>query len=161
MKFALAIVVVIGVAIGASMPAPTPRPVAAAPAAPAERDDTRRPTVLQRGDGGHFWATVEVNGQPVRFIVDTGASTVALSVADARKAGVAFDPARFEPIGQGAGGVVRGEVVTLGEVALDGKEATGLKAVVLDGGEISLLGQNFLRIMNVEIKGDTMTLNPG
>lgn len=158
MKLALASVVAVGIAVGSSLPMGT----TAAPSVPAaERDGTRRPTVIERGDAGHFWATVEVNGTPIRFVVDTGATTVALSTADAERAGVRFDPDRFHPIGQGAGGEVRGAVVTLGEVALDGKEATGLKAVVLDGSRVSLLGQNFLRIMNVEIKGDTMTLSPG
>ena len=76
----------------------------------------------------------------------------------AAEAGLAFDPGAFAPVGRGAGGVVRGQEVTIGRVSLDGKAAMGLRGVVLDGSETSLLGQNYLRRLDVSIRGDTMTL---
>lgn len=156
MKLALASVVAIGVAIGVSLPAAPPR---AAPAPIVARvEDAPRETVLDRSPGGHFYAVAEVNGEPIRFIVDTGASTIAFSEADAKRAHLPFDRADFRPVGRGASGVVSGQEVTVGEIALDGKKGEGLRGVVMEGAEMSLLGQNYLRHLDVQIKGDTMTL---
>ena len=118
------------------------------------------PTRVRRAPNGHFFVSALVNGQPVRFLVDTGATTVALTLEDARRAGVAFDPASFEVIGQGAAGPVRGQAMHLRSVELDGKERLHVSAVVIDGGDISLLGQSYLsRLSNVQMRGDEMVLN--
>src|SRR5689334_9050019 len=53
------------------------------------------PTRIRRAPNGHFFVNALVNGQPVRFLVDTGATTVALTVEDARRVGVPFDQASF------------------------------------------------------------------
>lgn len=115
--------------------------------------------VLDRESDGHFYASVEVNGTPIRMLVDTGASGVALSREDARRASIATSIAMPTVVGEGAGGEVRGEVVTIDRIALGGESASGIRAVVLDGGDMSLLGQNFLREFgSVEISGDRMVL---
>jgi aspartyl protease family protein len=162
MRLALFTMVVIGVGIGVAMPAPKPDVAPTAATAVAASDQaaaTAVDTVLERSPGGHFYAVAQVNGEPIRFIVDTGASTIAFSLEDARRARIPFDPSRFEAVGKGASGVVRGEEITVDRIALDGKEATGLRGLVMEGSEMSLLGQNYLRRMNsVEIRGDTMTL---
>lgn len=159
MKLALFIVVVVGVAIGAAMPAPEPKTEAAAVVTTKAPEVKASDTVLERSAGGHFYAVAEVNGEPIRFIVDTGATTVAFSLEDARRARIPFDPADFDVIAKGAAGMIRGQEVTIDRVTLDGKEATGLRGIVMEGSEMSLLGQNYLRRMNsVEIRGDTMTL---
>lgn len=114
---------------------------------------------LQRAADGHFYADVLVNNANVRFMVDTGASGVALAQGDARSAGIAFSPAEFQVVGQGASGDVRGQPVQLDRISLGGTEATDLPAVVLDGSPHSLLGQTFLRqFRTVTIEGDTMVL---
>lgn len=160
MKIALALVVAVGIGIGVSLPAP--RPAAVTAAAPvADEDDAPRPTVLERRRNGHFYATVEVNGEPIRFLVDTGASMIALTEKDARRARIAFDPDRYVVVGRGAAGAVTGQDVTVNSAVLDGKRGERLRGVVLDGADVSLLGQNFLRRMEVSISGDTMTLRPG
>lgn len=157
MKLALAVVVAIGVAIGVSLPAASPRAVTQ-PAPVAVDKEAPRETVLERSPGGHFYAVAEVNGEPIRFIVDTGASTIAFSEADAKRARLPFDRASFRPVGRGASGIVNGQEVTVGEIALDGKKGQGLRGVVMEGAEMSLLGQNYLRRLDVRISGDTMTL---
>lgn len=156
MKFAFALVVVAGVGIGLLLPGnkqPAPVAVVAVPA------DARQTTVLTREDNGHFYTAADVNNEPIRFVVDTGATTVALTIADARRAHISVDPSRFEPVGMGAGGVVNGQRVHVNELVLEGKRATDFSALVLDGLTVSLLGQSYLKTLDqVEIRGDTMTL---
>lgn len=155
MKIALLLFVVVGIGVGVSIPVTRPRP--AAPAAVAA--DRPVETVLERSGGGHFYAAVDVNDEPIRFLVDTGASMVALTMEDARRAHVAFDPAQFEVVGKGASGDVRGQEVRIASLVLDGKRATDIRGVVLENSEMSLLGQSFLRhVETVEIKGDEMRL---
>src|SRR5215211_6294975 len=76
---------------------------------------------LQREDNGHFYAEVAINGSPVRVLVDTGASGIALSRSDAQRAGLAVSAGMFEVIGEGADGDVHGEYVTLDRVSLGSK----------------------------------------
>src|SRR5688572_24914000 len=99
---------------------------------------------LTRQQDGHFYIDSLVNGMPVRFLVDTGASMVALSVKDAQYAAVPVNPAQFEVVGRGASGEVRGQQVELSELTLDGKRISSIDAVVIEGGEQSLLGQSVL-----------------
>jgi aspartyl protease family protein len=116
-------------------------------------------TRVRRSALGHFYVHALVNGQLVRFVVDTGATTVALTPEDAERAGVKIDPSSFEVVGQGAAGPVRGQMVELDSVNLDGKQVNHIRAMVLDGADISLLGQNYLsRIRSVQMAGDEMIL---
>ena len=157
MKYALLAVTVAGIAIGLALPGGKPK--AAPPALAATVTDQPRETVLDREDNGHFFTVANVNGEPIKFVVDTGATTVALTEDDARRAGVSFDPGQFDVVGSGASGAVRGQEVLLDNVELDGKRVSGIHALVLDGLTISLLGQNYLRHLDsVSISGDKMTL---
>jgi aspartyl protease family protein len=114
---------------------------------------------LERETDGHFYADVRINGATVHTLVDTGATGIALSREDARKAGLPTSIGMPDVVGQGADGEVRGEFVTLDTVSLGGKSVKGLDAVVLNRGEQSLLGQTFLsEFETVEIRGDTMVL---
>lgn len=133
--------------------APAVRP--SAPAAAGWGTETR----LRRERGGHFLAQARINGQPIEAVVDTGATTVALTVADAQRAGIAVDPSRFDVVGSGASGAVRGHEISLGSVSVDGKEVRSIRGVVLEGLDVSLLGQSYLsRIGGVEMRGDEMIL---
>ena len=115
--------------------------------------------VLERRGDGHFYADVEVNGVPISMLVDTGASAVALSAEDARRAGIATTIGMSEVIGEGAGGAVQGDIVTIDRIRLGDTEKSGVTAAVLKGGSTSLLGQSFLREFDqVEIRGDRMHL---
>lgn len=116
-------------------------------------------TRLARSEGGHFYANAEVNGQLVRFVIDTGASSVALTVDDARRIGIPFSTGEFSVIGSGASGPVRGKQIILDKVSLDGKDVVKVRGAVLEGLGISLLGQSYLsRISAVEMHGDSMRL---
>lgn len=117
-------------------------------------------TVLRRQPDGHFYADVQVNGRTVRFMVDTGASGIALTRDDARRAGIDFDPSRFEVVGSGASGPVKGQRVRIADMRLDLKQVANVDAAVLDDGlSVSLLGQSFLsRFGTVQIESDRMTL---
>lgn len=115
--------------------------------------------ILQRSENGHFYAEVEVNGVPIRMLVDTGASGIALSRDDARAVGIATSIGMNDVVGEGAGGSVHGDFVTIDRITLGSKSVEQMPALVLNGGEQSLLGQSFLKqFASVEIHGDTMTL---
>jgi aspartyl protease family protein len=114
---------------------------------------------LDRHWDGHFYADAEVNGQRIHFLVDTGATVIALSREDARRAGIATSIGMPGVVGEGASGAIHGEVATLDRVTLGSTTAHDMEAVVLDGGSRSLLGQSFLsKFASVEIHGDTMVL---
>lgn len=116
-------------------------------------------TTLYRGANGHFFADGQVNGMTVHFLIDTGASGVALTADDAQRAGLQFSSLEFTPVGSGASGEVRGKLVTLDRVSLGGRTVEGVSGVILEGGQMSLLGQSFLSQMGtIEIKGDQMVI---
>lgn len=114
---------------------------------------------LQRKANGHFYADVAINGTPVTMLIDTGASGIALSREDARKAGIPTSIGMNEVVGRGADGSVHGEFTTIDRIAMGEKTAEQMPATILNSGEQSLLGQSFLqKFASVEIRGDTMTL---
>jgi aspartyl protease family protein len=159
-------VIALGAAIGFLIPAGhRAGPAAAGPkmvsSAPGDASASMAPveTKLERMPNGHFYAEGNVNGQPVRLVVDTGASTVALTIADAQRIGVPFSTGAFTVIGSGASGPVRGQDVMLDRVEVGGKEVRGVRAAVVEGLDVSLLGQTYLsRITSVQMSGDSMTL---
>ena len=88
-----------------------------------------------------------------------GRALVALTVEDAERLGIAADPATFEVVGEGASGPVRGKHVMLDSVEIDGKRVDNVRAIVLEGSRLSLLGQSYLsRMGEVQMKGDYMIL---
>ena len=114
---------------------------------------------LRRRPGNAPQAGGRVNGQRVNFVVDTGATAVALTVADARRAGLEFNPARFANIGVGASGPVRGQFLRLDRVEVAGREARRVQGAVIEGLTVSLLGQSYLsELEEVSLRGDTMVL---
>ncbi len=118
-----------------------------------------RPTVVLTADGkGHFFTTGSINGATMRFLVDTGASLIALGAGDARRAGL--DPAKGQ-IGytQTANGVaqvsrLKLNSVRVGDIVLNDIDAT----VHQQDMPVVLLGMSFLNRMEMQRTGDTMTL---
>lgn len=115
---------------------------------------------LRRRPDGHFHADLEVNGQPIRFMVDTGATRIVLSRGDAEKIGIDVDSLNFLSRAQTANGTVQLAPVRLRRVVFGGLEESNVPASVSAGSlDISLLGMDFLdRFSKIEIEGDRMRL---
>ena len=154
--------VVIGAVLGFMVPSgqrPLPQAQPARAAAMAHATDKALDTVLERQPNGHFYVDALVNGKLVHFLVDTGASGVALTQDDARTVGITVDPTKFEIVGRGASGDVRGQRVDIHHIAIGQKEAWDLPSVVLTDMDISLLGQTYLsQIGSLTIENNRMTL---
>jgi aspartyl protease family protein len=157
MSKSLFFIIVAGATVGLALPsgrtASAPRPAAASGTPGAF--ETRIP----RQRDGHFYVDATVNGRLVRFLVDTGATSVALTEEDAAHVGIRLDPARYEDVGRGASGVVRGQFTSIASIEIGGKRVANLRGAVIQGGEQSLLGQSYLaQLSSVEIRGDEMVL---
>jgi aspartyl protease family protein len=115
---------------------------------------------LSRAANGHFYADALVNGATIRFLVDSGASAVVLTRADAQAAGIAAGTGDFTATAHGAGGDVKLKPVTIDRLAIGPVAAERIEGAVAERGlPVSLLGQTFLsRVSRVEISGDAMTL---
>lgn len=115
--------------------------------------------VLQRNRAGQYVADGEVNGERVTFLLDTGATQVALSAVLARKLGLKRGPSVTL---QTAAGPVRGYAARLDSVRLAGIEMRDVGALVSDGLEpgLVLLGMNFLKRLEMIQRGDQLILKP-
>lgn len=113
---------------------------------------------IRRSNDGHFHLSTEVNGTPVRFLVDTGASVVTLSADDAVRVGI--DPAAldFNQQFRTANGTAWGAAVRLSSIVAGPLRVDDVRATVIKSGT-SLLGMSFLdRLSAFSVAGDTMTL---
>lgn len=117
--------------------------------------------VIDRDQSGQFHVNVAINDQPTQFLVDTGADSVALTIADAERAGLTVNPDSFQPILKTASGDGWGTLVTLDRLQLGETELHNVGAVVVKDLPVSLLGQTVLgQLGRVELKGDRMILAP-
>jgi aspartyl protease family protein len=118
--------------------------------------------VYRRSTDGHFYVDATVNGQPVRFLVDTGASDIVLSPSDAERAGYRRDNLVFNQRYQTANGTGWGASVRLDSITAGTIRFHGLAASV-NGSAMSesLLGMSFLnRLSGYEFRGDSLILRP-
>ncbi|MEM6589046.1 MAG: TIGR02281 family clan AA aspartic protease [Pseudomonadota bacterium] len=115
---------------------------------------------LPRAADGHYYLVADVNGATVEFVVDTGATDIVLSQADAVRAG--FDPGDLNYVGRAltANGEVRIAPVRIDSFAVGPLEDTGVRAVVNEGDlDGSLLGMSYLqRFRSMEISGGRLVL---
>lgn len=114
--------------------------------------------VLTAGEGGHFMADGRVNGGTVRFMVDTGATTIALPASDARRLGINYlnAPRGMVQTANGAAPVYR---VTLDKVEIGDITINSVEAMILERGlNVALLGMSFLSRTNMQREGETLTL---
>ena len=114
--------------------------------------------VIKRARDGHFYVAGQVNGKPVKFLVDTGASLVGVSEKFAQKAGLTGgEPTVFRTAnGELAGRIIANVPIDVGPIAVSGIRV----GVGLEGHEINdaLLGQNFLSKFDVLLRQDQMIL---
>ena len=141
-----------GVGVGGQAQAATPvhAPAAGVPA-----------QVLKAADG-HYWAEALIDGRAVRVMVDTGASVVALTPADAARLGLVLQPADFTGTVVTASGPVRAAPVSLSAVAVAGARVERVEALVVEQGlPHSLLGMSYLgRLSAFSATPAALTLRP-
>jgi aspartyl protease family protein len=118
----------------------------------------RQSVTLAADPRGHFVAEGAVNGNPVRFLVDTGATTVALPASEAQRLGLAYRKGQ-RGFTNTAGGVVAVYRVRFDTVKLGSIELAGVDGVVIEQGlDIALLGMSFLNRVEMKRDGQTMVL---
>ncbi len=173
---ALSVAVFLGTLAFLQLFNPAPAPVADAAAAPKAENappqqaaaattvappPSGRKVSIQRSPDSHFRTQVQINGAYIDMLVDSGATSVVLTRADAERAGIMVGGSSdFTAEAQTANGAVRLKPVRLERVEIGGIERRDVQAAILDQQDgTSLLGQSFLsKIDHVSIKGDTMTL---
>ena len=150
----------------AGAPAQSGKSLDPAPTAPVPLPTILRPgpsthtLVYRAGPLGHVVLTASVNGAPIRFLVDTGASTVALSPADARAAGINPNALLFDKTTATANGVVRVAPVLLREIRIEQLSVENVPAVVDANLSGSLLGMSFLsRLKSFEMREGALTFS--
>ena len=122
---------------------------------------TAAQTVLRADRRGHFTVQAYINGHPLTGLIDTGASLVAINLAQAQRLGIDL---RNAPRGraQTANGMVPVYQVTLAQVQVGDIVLTNVPGAVIEGGDdrlpTILIGMSFLRHVNMQRAGDTLTL---
>ncbi len=116
-----------------------------------------REVVLQRNRAGHYVATGRINGQQVVFLVDTGATHVAIPESIANRLGLKKGPA-FRA--RTANGIARAWATRLDSVSLGDITLYDVRASILDnaGTEEVLLGMSFLKQLELVQQGDALTI---
>jgi aspartyl protease family protein len=126
----------------------------------ATQGDSRPGTVVLTADGrGQFFATGSINGATTRFIVDTGASSVALGSAEAKKLGLDYKKGR-RGMTSTANGLAPMYVVTADKISVGDITLHQVEVAVIEGAglPISLLGMSFLNRLEMKRDGGSMTL---
>jgi aspartyl protease family protein len=132
--------------------------LASAQAAPVGWGDEVRITAAP---DRQYYVNAEVNRRPARFLVDTGASYVALRDSDARAAGIYTSYADYKYPVHTANGETKAAFVTIEEIEIEGLRLEGVKAFILQDEQlaVNLLGMSFLsRLESVEARKGELVL---
>jgi aspartyl protease family protein len=123
-----------------------------------EAADTRQSVVLAADPRGHFIVDGAINGGSMRFLVDTGATAIALPAGDARRLGIDYHKGQ-RGVTQTANGDAIAYRVRLDRVKVGPIELNSVDAIVIESGlDIALLGMSFLNRLEMRRDGQTMTL---
>lgn len=113
---------------------------------------------LAAGAGGHFIADGQINGGAIRFMVDTGATAIALPASEARRLGIDYRKGQ-RGTANTAGGRTEMYAIKLDTVRVGGIELQNVDAMVIEQGlNMVLLGNSFLNRTEIRREGQTMTL---
>lgn len=117
---------------------------------------------LRRSADGHFWADAAVDGQRVRFLVDTGASSTVLTLDDASRAGIHLADLRFSVPVDTANGLAMAGRARVNAIEIGSITVRDMPVLVSPRGlNSSLLGMSFLNRLNgFSVSRDTMILQP-
>lgn len=119
---------------------------------------TRESATLAADTRGHFVTEGAVNGVGMRFLVDTGATLIALPASEARRLGIDYRAGR-RSMAQTANGPAPAYTVKLDSVKVGAIELNAVDAMVIEQGlETPLLGMSFLNRVEMRRDGQTMTL---
>ena len=136
-----------------------PATVAAVPNAPVQ--SSARTVSIGRDHRGHFQANGRVDGRTVSFMVDTGASVIALTEREADRLGIRPMRGAYTAAVSTANGVVRAAPVTLNSVDIGGLVVRDVRALVVPGGALNenLLGLSYLtRLKRFEYSNNRLLL---
>lgn len=119
-------------------------------------------TAIPKASDGHYWVSALVNDKAVRFLIDTGATTVALTPADAQRLGFNAGNLVYDQKVGTANGQTLGARVTLVTVGVGQSEVQNVDALVIkDGLSTSLLGMSYLgRLSRIDVTPSTLILHP-
>lgn len=111
---------------------------------------------------GHYWAEASVNGQRVRLLVDTGATAVALTIADAQRLGLDPKDLAYDASVLTASGKARAARVQLASISVGAARVSNVDALVIESGlDSSLLGMSYLgRLSRFEATPQALILRP-
>lgn len=128
---------------------------------PDETNSARRTTTISVRPDGHYWTRALVNKKAsVEFMVDTGASVVALTYKDAQKMGLRPESLDYKWEIRTAGGITKGASVRIDSIQINQVHVRNVDAMVLRKDlDQSLLGMSFLReLYSYEFRGDRMII---
>lgn len=119
-------------------------------------------TRIRMAPDGHFWITADVQGVPLRFLVDTGATLTAIAPQTAAEAGIEPQGLRPPIVLKTANGTTSAELATIEELRVGNVVARNLDAVIAPGiGNVNVLGMNFLsRLASWRVEGRDLILVP-
>jgi aspartyl protease family protein len=142
--------------------APKARPVELSLTAAAPPTAPGGDAQVVKGEDGHYWAQGQVNGSAVKFLVDTGASAVALTQEDAQRLGYSGSDLTYDYKVTTASGEARAARIKLSSIAVSGAEVRDVDAYVIESGlQTSLLGMSYLgRLSRFEATPQALILHP-
>jgi aspartyl protease family protein len=115
---------------------------------------------IRRQDDGHYWLQLDVNGKPVRFMIDSGATTTAVNANTARETGIEVDTTGYPVFLNTANGRVTAQRGVILSLKIGSQEIGQHNVVVSESfGDTNVLGMNFLDSMQSwKVEANVMTL---